>query len=318
IDPTAGAKASLSASGTLAYLRGRAQFQPVMVRANSTVPTALIREPGLYSTPRFSPEGGRVAITVFGANATDIWVYDVARNTFTRLTTEGLNIRPEWSPDGRDLLFISTRDGKTGIWRQPADGSGPPSLLYQPEVEPFEAMLSPDTKWLLIRISPGSTYPRDILAVPLTGERTVVPIVTSPYSEIMPRFSPDGKWLAYQSDETGRFEIYVRPFPGSGARVQVSDSGGAEPIWGRSGRSLYFRGQVGEVIQVGVTTGSAFSIGERAVVLAGNYLTDASHANYDVAPDGSFLMLKRAGAESQTIVVHNWGRELREKTAQRK
>ncbi len=318
IDPAAGAKASLSASGTLAYLRGRAQFQPVMVRANSTVPTALIREPGLYSTPRFSPEGGRVAITVFGANATDIWVYDVARNTFTRLTTEGLNIRPEWSPDGRDLIFISTRDGKTGIWRQPADGSGPPSLLYQPEVEPFEAMLSPDTKWLLIRTSPGSTYPRDILAVPLTGERTVVPIVTSPYSETKPRFSPDGKWLAYQSDETGRFEIYVRPFPGSGARVQVSDNGGSEPIWGRSGRSLYFRGQVGEVIQVGVTTGSAFSIGERAVVLAGDYLADASHANYDIAPDGSFLMLRRAGAESQTIVVHNWGRELREKTARRR
>ena len=153
----------------------------------------------------------------------------------------------------------------------------------------------------------------------LTGaDRTVIPLVTSPFIESAPRLSPDGKWLAYQSNETGRYEVYVRPFPGSGARVQVSDSGGTEPIWGRSGRSLYIRSAVGEVTQVSVTTGSEFSIGERSAALTGDYLTDASHANYGVAPDGRFLMLKRAGAESQTIVVHNWGAELREKTAARK
>ena len=318
VDPTAGAKASLSASGTLAYLRGRAQFQPVLAAPGSTSPVALIHEPGIYQTPRFSPDAGRVAMTVFSANATDIWIYNVARNTFTRLTAEGLNVRPEWTSDGRHVVFVSTREGKTGIWRQPADGSGPAELLYQPEVEPFEAIVSPDMKWLLFRTSPGSKYPRDILAVPLTGNQTVVPVVTGPYAETQPRLSPDGKWLAYQSSESGRFEIYVRPFPESGARVQVSDNGGAEPVWGRSGRSLYYRGPLGEVIHVHVTTGSEFSIGARSVALTGDYLTDATHANYDVAPDGRFLMLKRAGAESQTIVVHNWGRELREKTAARK
>jgi Tol biopolymer transport system component len=318
IDPTAGAKASLSASGTLAYLRGRAQFQPVISSAGSTAATALIREPGSYSTPRFSPDGGRVAITVFSASATDIWIYDLARNTFTRLTTEGVNIRPEWTADGRAVIFIGTRANKTGIWRQPADGSGPAELLYQPEVEPFEVVMSPDMKWLVFRTAPGVKYSRDILAVPLAGERTVIPLVTSPNTESLPRLSPDGKWLVYQSNETGRFEIYVRPFPGNGARVQVSDNGGTEPIWGRSGRSLYYRGPVGEVVEVGVTTGAAFSIGVRKVVLTGDYLTDSSHPNYDIAPDGRFLMLKRAGAEAQTIVVHNWGRELREKTAPRK
>jgi Tol biopolymer transport system component len=316
IEPTAGAKASLSASGTLAYLRGRAQFQPVLLSAGSTAPAPLISEPGSYSTPRFSPDGGRVAMTVFAANATDIWVYDRGRNTFTRLTTEGVNIRPEWTPDGRYLIFVSTRAGKTGIWRQPADGSGPAELLYQPEFEPFEAIVSPDMKWLVFRTAPGATHSRDILAVPLTGsDRTVVPVVTGPETESMPRLSPDGKWLAYQSNETGRFEIYVRPFPASGARIQVSDNGGWEPIWGRSGRSLYYRGPLGEVVEVGVTTASEFSIGTRKVVLSGDYLTDSSHPDYDVAPDGRFLMLKRAGAESQTIVVHNWGREVREKTA---
>ena len=100
--------------------------------------------------------------------------------------------------------------------------------------------------------------------------------------------------------------------------MQVSDNGGTEPIWGRSGRSLYYRGQLGEVVDVKVTTGEQFSIGTREVALRGDYLTDATHANYDVTADGRFLMLRRAGAESRTIVVHNWGRELREKTSGRR
>ncbi len=315
VDPTAGAKASVSASGTLAYLRGRAQFQPVVVGGGNVVPAPLIQEPGTYSTPRFSPDGRRVAITVFSTNATDIWIYDVVRNTFTRLTTEGANVRPEWTPDGQHVIFISTRDGKTGVWRQPTDGSGPAQLLYEPEVEPFEAIMSPDSQWLVFRTAPGAKYSRDILAVRLDSARTVTTLVTGPYTESLPRLSPDGKWLAYQSNETNRFEIYVRPFPGSGARVQVSDKGGTEPLWGRDGRSLYYRGPLGEVIKVAVTTGASFSIAAQSGVAKGDYLTDSSHPNWDVAPDGRFLMLKRAGAEAQTIVVHNWGRELRERTA---
>jgi serine/threonine-protein kinase len=316
-DPTAGAKASLSASGTLAYLRGRAQFQPMLI-AGALAPSPLIREPGSYSTPRFSPDGKRVAITVSSSNATDIWIYDIARNTFTRLTTEGANVRPEWTPDGKNVVFISERGGKARIWQQPADGSGPAEMLYEPEVEPFEALVSPDAKWLIVRTAPGAKYSRDLLAVPMSGEKTVNVLVTSPYTESLPRLSPDGKWLAYQSNETDRFEIYVRPFPGSGARVQVSDDGGTEPIWGKDGRSLYYRGPVGEVVKVAVTTGNDFSIGAREVALSGDYLTDSSHPNWDVAPNGNFLLLKRAGAESQTIVVHNWAKELREKTAQRR
>ena len=318
IDPTAGAKASLSASGTLTYLRGRAQFQPVLIGGRSATPTPVIQEPGTYSTPRLSPDGRRMAIAVFSSNATDIWIYDIDRNTFTRLTTEGMNVRPEWTPDGRHVLFISTRAGKTAIWRQPTDGSGPAELLYEPEVEPFEAVMSPDAQWLVVRTAPGAKFSRDILTVRLDSARAVTPLVTGPYTESLPRVSPDGKWLAYQSNETERFEIYVRPFPGSGARAQVSDRGGTEPIWGRDGRSLYYRGPLGEVIRVAVTTGASFSIGARQVMLTGDYLTDSSHPNWDVAPDGRFLMLKRAGDDAQTIVVHNWARELREKTAPRR
>jgi serine/threonine-protein kinase len=315
-DATTGAKAALSASGTLAYLRGRAQFQPMII-AGTSAPIPLNMETGSYSTPRFSPDGKRVAITST-TNATDIYIYDIERNTFTRLTREGKNERPEWTPDGKNVVFISDRGDKARIWLQPADGSGPAEMLYEPEVEPFEALVSPDEKWLIVRTAPGAKHSRDILAVPMTGERTVTVLVTSPYTESLPRLSPDGRWLAYQSNETDRFEIYVKPFPGSGARVQVSDGGGTEPIWGKDGRSLYYRGPVGEVVKVAVTTGSDFSIGTREVALTGDYLTDSSHPNWDVAPNGNFLLLKRAGAESQTIVVHNWAKELREKTATRR
>ena len=316
-DPTAGAKASLSTTGTLAFQRGRAQFQPMIV-AGTSAPAPLIAEAGSYVNPRFSPDGKRVAMTVQSTNATDIYIFDIGRNTFTRLTTEGANVRPEWTPDGKRIVFISERGGKARIWHQPADGSGPAEMLYEPEVEPFEAIVSPDAKWLIVRTAPGAKYSRDILAVPMSGERTVRVIVSSPYTESLPRLSSDGKWLAYQSNETNRFEIYVRPFPGSGARVQVSDDGGTEPIWGKDGRSLYYRGPLGEVVKVAVTTGNEFSIAARAVVLTGDYLTDSSHPNWDVAPNGDLLLLKRSGAESQTIVVHNWGRELREKTAPRR
>jgi Tol biopolymer transport system component len=316
VDPTAGVKASLSASGTLAYLKGRAQYRPVLARAGSSVADPLIKEPATYWTPRYSPDGQRVAIAVFGTSGSDIWVYNIPRNTFTRLTTDGKSIRPEWSADGRWVIYISGDGSKAAIQRQPADGSGPAELLYQPEQEPFEALVSPDNEWVIYRTAPGTKYPRDILAVRLTGDRTVTPLVTGPTTESLPRLSPDGKWLAYQSNESGRFEIYVRPFPGNGARVQVSDVGGTEAIWGRDGRSLYYRGPLGEVVHVDVTTGASFSISTRKTAVTGEYLTDSSHPNWDVAPDGRFLLLTRAGAESQTIVVHNWARELREKMRQ--
>ncbi len=308
-----GAVASLSASGTLAYLSGQSETQLVL-SAGGRADLPLIAEQHIYSSPRFSPDARKVAVSVGSLSSADIWVYDIASHTFTRLTTEGINAVPEWSPDGKRILFRSDREGKRAIWWQPADGSAKAELFYQPDEVFNEAVMSPDAKWLLYRTAPSARHPSDIFAVPLTGDhQPVLTLVSGPSNDQMPRLSPDGKWLVYQSNESGRLEIYVRPFPNPGARVQVSNEGGTEAVWARSGRALYYR-TPGGIVSVAVTTGTSFSIGERKLVLTSEYVTDATHPNYDVSLDGSqFLMLKRAGAEAKPITVHNWGQELREK-----
>jgi hypothetical protein len=308
------ANATLSRSGTLAFVQGGSTSQLVLAAADVGA-TPLVAEAREYGSPRFSPDGRKIAVTVTTAGSSDIWVYDISARTFTRLTTEGVNNRPEWSPDGTRILFRSQRGAKLAVWWQPSDGSARAELLYEPE-EPFnEALISPDAKWLVYRTSPGGPHSADIMAVSLAGERKPVPLVTGPAIESLPRISPDGAWLAYQSNESGRVEIYLRPFMRDGARVQVSDQGGAEALWSRSGKALYYR-TVDGIVSVPVTMGAKVSIGERRTVLTGEYLSDPAHANYDVLPDGSrFLMLKHAGAEARGIIVHNWGRELREKLA---
>ena len=176
--------------------------------------------------------------------------------------------------------------------------------------------MSPDGKWLLYRTAPGP-HNRDIYAVPLVGDRKPILLVGGPPQESHPRVSPDGKWLAYQSDESGRFEIYVRPFPNPGARSQVSNQGGAEPIWSKSGKAILYRTPSGGVESAAVTAGTTFAVGERRALLqSADYLNDIMHASYDAWPDGSgFLMVKPAGGDARPILVHNWGRELRDKLA---
>ena len=302
--------ASLSTSGTLAFVQGASESQLVLAGGahGETVLTGEARE---YSSPRYSPDGRKVAVTVTASGARDVWVYDIAAHTFTKLTTEGINVRPEWSPDGSRILFRSERGGKAGIWWQPSDGRATAELLYEP-AEPFnEALISPDGKWLIYRTAPGGVHSADIMAVPMSGEKRPVPLVTGPAIESLARVSPDGKWLAYQSNESGRVEIYVRPFMSVGARVQVSDRGGAEPLWAANGRGIYYRALDG-VVSVALTPGPSISVGERRMAVTGEYLTDPAHANYDVSRDGTFLMLKRVGG-LKGVIVHNWALELREK-----
>ena len=310
----------LSQSGTLGYLPVARQSRLMLAGGGSGV--VLREEWADYETPRFSPDGRRIAVSIGNGDGADIWVLDRVDGTFTRLTTDGRNTAPEWSPDGKRILFKSVAVdrqasalGRTPILWSPVDGSAKADTLFlaAADVEVNEAILSPDERWLVLRTAPGPKYPREIFAVDLKGDRTLQPMATGPSSEQMPRLSPNGKWLAYQSDQSGRTEVYVRPFPNDGARVQVSNAGGGEPMWDRTGRTLFYRAADG-ITAVPVTAGAEFSIGARTLVLATTDPPDATHQSYDVAPDGThFLLRKRAGGEAKAIVVHNWRRELREK-----
>ena len=241
---------------------------------------------------------------------------DVASKTLSRRTTVGTNERPEWTPDSKRILYRSDRSGIAELGWQPADGNGSPEQIATIDDDPFEGIISPDGKTLVYRTGPTAISARDIFYIPLDGDRVSHIFIKSPSQELMPRFSPDGRYLAYQANETGAFEIYVRPFPGPGAPIQASLDGGIEPVWSRDGHRLFFRS--GPVVYAAtVTTSPAFSVVRRDPFVTGVFETNPSHANYDVTPDGShLLMVKQAGEDAQLVVVYNWVQTLRAREGQ--
>jgi serine/threonine-protein kinase len=314
---------AVSASGALAYVSGQSNAQLVMVEpGRPEIP--VMAETRRYVAPRFSPDGRKIAVAVgtpaSPPNTGDIWVYDLDGRTFSQVSTDGpVNGVPEWSPDGKRVLY--RHSGTTGrtIWWRPVDGSAPAEQMERTNESVNEALISPDGKWFVYRTAPGGPRGRAIFGVPLTGElRPLLSLAAGPAVAAMPSISPDGRWLAYQSDESGRFEIYVRPFPNPGTRIRVSTDGGSEPLWTRNGKALVYR--VGQsVVSVGVSTSPTFTIVERRTLLSGNYLTESTHQDYDISPDGTrLLMVKATEASSSPVIVHNWRRELREKLAAEK
>jgi eukaryotic-like serine/threonine-protein kinase len=300
-------RAALSRSGTLVYQSGATLGQLSLVDAKGTMIT-LLAEPKSYITPRFSPDGRRVALSFDG----DVWIYDVASATPTRLTTVPRNDRPEWTPDSRRVVFRSTRDGIDHLWWQPADGSGPAERLLDLANGEQEGVFSPDGKWIVLR-TVGNTTKRDIYYRAVNGDTTLHPIAVSEFEELMPRLSPDGRWLTYVSDESGLNEVYVRAFPGPSGKVQVSLGGGSEPVWGPDGKTIYYR-HGRDFIETMVTTGTNFSVVRRTKLFESTHVTGAIHANYDVSPDGKhFLVINRAGTDAQVIVIYNWAKEVRER-----
>jgi len=301
------AKATLSESGTLAYVTGSATSRLVLVGANGGV-RPLLSEPRTYESPRFSPDGKRIAVAV-SARPPDIWVYDIAAGTLARLTSEAANLRPEWTPDGKGIVFVSNRSGETGIWWRPADGSAPPQKVFESRDEAQEVVVTPDGGVLVYRLNQsGGSYGVWFRSL---ADVTPKPFVsTSSYHEFMPSLSQDGRWLAHVSDETGAMEVYVRPFPGPGARYLVSAGGGSEPHWAPDGRRLFYRNGR-QLLAARVTTVPAFSVTGREVLFEGSYSTSSSHQNYDVTPDGQGFLMLQPAAEAEVVVVLNWLTELR-------
>ena len=255
-------------------------------------------------------------MTVGTADHRDIWLYELGSGTMARLTTEGTtNERPEWSPDGTRVLYRTDRDLRTAIWWRPVDRSaGATPLLSGQRLDVFEAVLSPDARYIVYQLD---TLGADIYYRATSGDTTPHPVANGPSSiETMPRLSPDGRWVAFTTNESGRDEVVVQPFPGPGGRVQVSAGGGSEPVWSRDGRRLFFRGD-GQVVAAAIRTDPGFSVTARDAVFADGYAFAANpHANYDVMPDGTHFIFLEPASEGSMVVVANWRAVLRERMAE--
>jgi eukaryotic-like serine/threonine-protein kinase len=306
INNTSGlARASLARNGTLLYQSGTQAAQVMMVSADGAA-RVLLAESREYAFPRLSPDGRRLAIAVGSSDRRDVWLFDLGSQTMTRLTSEGAsNDRPEWSPDGSRVLYRSERGARTGIWSRPADLSGEATpLIGGPKIDVWEGVMSPDMRSVVYQLD---TSGADIYYRALAGDTT--PHVVSNNSkalEVMPRLSPDGHWVAFATDESGRQEVVVQPYPGPGGRVQVSADGGAEPVWSRDGKRLFYRGD-GHLMAATLGPGEAFTIVKRDTLFADAFqFAPNPHANYDVMADGAHFVFLKAATEGNMIVVANW------------
>jgi serine/threonine-protein kinase len=304
---------SVSASGTLVYVPGGVagtQRKLVWVSRNGTEQP--LAAPARYDAyPRISPDGHRVALV----NDGQIWLYDLARETSTRLTFEGAsNVFPVWTPDGKRIAFASIKEGPLNIYWQRADGSGGLERLTTSDHVQFPLSWSPDGQ-LLAFTDFSPTTAADIWVL-RTGDRKAQPFLQTPAREGAPQFSPDGRWLAYSSDESGRREVYAQPYPGPGGKYLISTEGGGEPVWNRNGRELFYRSG-DKMMSVEITTQPSFTAGKPKLLFERPYdLSGGTFPNYDVSPDGQrFLMVKPVEPEqagpTQINVVLNWTEELK-------
>jgi serine/threonine-protein kinase len=281
----------------------------------------LAAPPRAYMQPRLAPDGTRVAV-FSGDQENDLWIWDVGRTSLTRLTLDaGQDWHPVWTPDSQRLLFSSNRGGQSNLWWQSADGAGTAErLTTAPNVQFASGITKDGTAAVFSEATP--TTDLDLWQLSLDGTRRVTPLLQTRFDERNGIISPDGRWLAYQSNSSGPTEIYVRPFPKvDSGQWQVSTAGGSQPLWARSGKELFYIGADGTLLRVSVEpSGATWNNGTPTRLLEARYLTagDASGGRtYDVSPDGQrFLMIKAsrtgAGAAPPTlIVVQHWDEELK-------
>jgi eukaryotic-like serine/threonine-protein kinase len=316
---------SVSESGSLLYVPGGIFPDPersvVWVDRTTGAVQPLPLPARAYLSPRLSPDGHRVVFWTQGDR--NVWVHDLVRGTLTRLTSEARNARAIWTPDGTRITYGSTTAGNENIFWKPADGSRPAERLTTSDNLQYSAVWSPDGQTLAFVESRSETG-TDVWVLPVQGDRQPRAIIQTRFNEAYPDFSPDGHWLAYASDESGRSEVYVQPYPGPGPRQQVSTDGGIGPAWSRDGRELFymttpsFGGQAAltKMMVVAVSLRPTFTAGHPRMLFQGRYGATAGIRAYDVTADGRrFLMVQQKErapvSAADMILVQNWSEELK-------
>jgi serine/threonine-protein kinase len=339
IKPNGAANFAVSRQGTLFYMLGGVSVQSAprslvwVDRKGNEEP--IKAPPHAYAAPRVSPDGTRLVVGISDEGNGDLWTWDLARETLRRLTFapsyEGM---PVWTPDGRRIVFTSDRSGVVNLYSQAADGTGTVDRLTTTASPQYPSSVMPDgtlvvgfqnvsnaERILLFPLARSASQPRPGPSAGASSSR-VEPSTRTLFDGAWAEPSPDGRYLAYQSNESGRNEVYVRPFPQvDGGRWQVSMAGGTRPAWARSGRELFYLDASRTLTAVPIqTSGSTFSAGKPAKVFDARYSTPFPPRQYDVSPDGQrFLMLKDSAAGDPTatpasmVVVLNWFEELKQR-----
>ena len=316
-----------SGSGTFVYLARKVTQAGAPIywldRTGRTEPLHA-PPPGPYGIPRFSPDGKRLAYSVFSGSGADIWVNDLERNSSYRLSfIAGVNRWAVWTPDGKNIVFQSTNPDTPGLYWIGSDGSDKAQRLTDGKRAEIPYSFSPDGKRLAFWVQPGDGG-GDILTAPIEGEpgrgaggvRLGKPelFLGTPFNERSPAFSPDGRWLAYASNESGSFEVYVRPFPGPGGQWQISAGGGQYPFWSRDGCELVYETLDGRVMAVSCSArGDSFTFNKPRVWSETRVLNLGVAPMYDLAPDGKRIAARLANDEapSHLTFLLNFFDELR-------
>ena len=297
------AQFAVSTAGTLVYLPGQSTTGGVpihwMSHDGKTMPLRAM--PALWFSPRFAADGRRLAMDVVDGNAREIWVYEWARDTLTRLTVDPAGARdPVWTPDGRRIAFASARGDKStlNLYWQPVDGRGDAQRLTESKNQQIPGSWHPSGKFLAFEESyPQTSY--DLMILPMEGDETTgwkpgqpTVFLNSPFAEREPMFSPDGRWLAYSSTETGRAEVYVRPFPGPGGKWQISTGGGTAPTWSRTKPELFYGTPSGQIMLAAFAVErDLFRAGKPTLWSEGRFRSNRGNRSFDLHPDGERFAL---------------------------
>jgi serine/threonine-protein kinase len=309
----------LASDGTLAYVSGASNAARELVWVDRDG-----KEEGLgaatagYVMPRLSPDGRKVVLDERVVSGNGLWMWDIERKMMMPFTF-GVDAYPLWTPDGERVVYTSF-DPKTGVgnltW-QSASGAGGPERLIEGSRSRYATSFAPDGSRLVFREEADAGL--DIGVLSLGATRGAELTIQTEHSELNPEISPDGRWLAYESNQSGSAEIYVRPFPDVDAGLwQVSAGGGVQPAWARNGRELFYRTVDGALMAVPVELKPRFVAGAPAKIFEGRYFSGGPYRAYDVSPDGKrFLVITRGAATGNTasapgiVVVQNWTEELK-------
>jgi dipeptidyl aminopeptidase/acylaminoacyl peptidase len=317
-----GTRLAISASGTMIYLPGRLAGGVELVEVDRAGrETVLLAEPGIYLEPRWSPTRDRVALHARGPGDTSqIRVYDVGARTMRRLTRGQNDIRPSWSPSGRQIVFVSAQPDRGGLYWVPADGSAPPLLVAPGERTGGSTSWTRDGAWILFDGVFGEPS-EDVYAIGTGADRSRKVVVSTPATDEAGVVSPDGRWVAYVSDESGPSQVYVRPFLRPGGSSLLSPGIAFAPLWASNSELTYIDPDAQRLVSVQLSFDPDPRVASRTALLDwSRYRTGTrSVAQHDISRDGQhFLVLRQPGRgnlQPAPIVVLNWFEEIRRRAA---